>query len=104
MTGVQTCALPLAAFVTIAAGLANWLFPFYLSNVSDLSRFGSTLGFVLIALLWFYVLSLALMVGAVINSLRYEVHDTGELPYRSGPPCSDCPDAGERTVGASPEQ
>ena len=58
---------PGAAFVTIAAGLANWLFPIYLSNVSSLSHFGSTLGFILIALLWFYVLSLALLVGAVIN-------------------------------------
>jgi membrane protein len=71
---------PGALFVTLAAGLANWLFPIYLSNVSSLSRFGSTLGFVLIALLWFYVLSLALMVGAVVNSLRFELHDTGELP------------------------
>ncbi len=72
---------PGAAFVTVAAGVANWAFPFYLSNVSSLSRFGSTLGFVLIALLWFYLLSLALLAGAVINSLRYELHDTGELPY-----------------------
>jgi YihY family inner membrane protein len=80
---------PGALFVTVAAGLANWLFPFYLSNVSSLSRFGSTLGFILIALLWFYVLSLALMVGAVINSLRFELHDTGELPSygNSRPPC-----------------
>ena len=73
---------PGAAFVTVAAGLANWAFPFYLSNVSSLSRFGSTLGFILIALLWFYLLSLALLVGATINSLRHELHDTGELPYR----------------------
>jgi membrane protein len=72
---------PGAAFVTVAAGIANWAFPFYLSNVSSLSRFGSTLGFVLIALLWFYLLSLALLVGATINSLRHELHDTGELPY-----------------------
>jgi membrane protein len=72
---------PGAAFVTAAAGIANWLFPAYLSNVSSLSRFGSTLGFILIALLWFYVLSLAILAGAVINSLRYELHDTGELPY-----------------------
>jgi membrane protein len=81
---------PGALFVTIAAGLANWLFPIYLANVSSLSRFGSTLGFILIALLWFYVLSLALMVGGVINSLRYEVHDTGELPYRRPGPCTGC--------------
>jgi membrane protein len=72
---------PGAAFVTAAAGIANWLFPAYLSSVSSLSRFGSTLGFILIALLWFYVLSLAILAGAVSNSLRYELHDTGELPY-----------------------
>lgn len=81
---------PGALFVTIAAGLANWLFPIYLSNISSLSRFGSTLGFILIALLWFYVLSLALMVGAVINSLRFELHDTGELPYYRREPCRGC--------------
>lgn len=72
---------PGALFVTVTTGLANWLFPLYLSNVSSVSRFGSTVGFVLIALIWFYVLSLALMAGAVINSLRLEVHETGTLPY-----------------------
>jgi YihY family inner membrane protein len=72
---------PGAVFVTVCASVANWLFPVYLSNVSSLSRFGSTLGFILIALLWFYILSLALMAGAVINSLRHELHDTGEMPY-----------------------
>jgi membrane protein len=85
---------PGALFVTITAGLANWLFPIYLTNVSSLSRLGSTLGFILIALLWFYLLSLALMAGAVINSLRYELHDTGEMPYAQGAaakePCADC--------------
>jgi membrane protein len=83
---------PGALFVTIGAGLANWLFPLYLNNVSSLSRFGSTLGFVLIALLWFYLLSLGMMAGAVINSLRFQYHETGELPYGSGhqPPHNPC--------------
>jgi membrane protein len=85
---------PGAAFVTVSAGLANWLFPLYLSNVSSLSQLGSTVGFILIALLWFYVLSLALLAGAVINSLRHELHDTGELPYALAEPepepCRDC--------------
>ncbi len=75
---------PGASFVTVTAGIANWAFPFYLSNVSDFSRFGPTLGFVLITLIWFYALSLALMAGAVINSLRHELHDTGEMPYANG--------------------
>jgi YihY family inner membrane protein len=75
---------PGAAFVTISASLANWLFPIYLSRVSSLSHLGSTLGFILIALLWFYLLSLALLAGAVINSLRHEYHETGEMPYAEG--------------------
>jgi membrane protein len=85
---------PGALFVTFGTGLANWLFPIYLTNVSSLSRFGSTLGFILIALLWFYVLALAILAGAVMNSLRFELHDTGELPY--GPakgPCQGPPDS-----------
>jgi membrane protein len=90
---------PGALFVTLGAGFANWLFPIYLTNVSSLSKFGSTLGFILIALLWFYVLSLALMVGAVINSLRFELHDTGELPY-SPRPCDGC----QETAGNSASQ
>jgi membrane protein len=83
---------PGALFVTLGAGLANWLFPLYLTNVSSLSRFGSTLGFVLIALLWFYLLSLGMMAGAVINSLRFQYHVTGELPYSNGvaPPANPC--------------
>jgi YihY family inner membrane protein len=83
---------PGALFVTIGAGIANWLFPLYLTNVSSLSRFGSTLGFVLIALLWFYLLSLGIMAGAVINSLRFELHETGELPYgdEDVPPANPC--------------
>lgn len=83
---------PGALFVTVGAGLANWLFPLYLTNISSLSRFGSTLGFVLIALLWFYLLSLTIMAGAVVNSLRFEYRETGRLPYVDGaaPPVSPC--------------
>jgi membrane protein len=86
---------PGATFVTACAVIANWLFPFYLANVSNLSRFGSTLGFILIALVWFYALSLALLAGAVINSLRHELHDTGDLPYVSGNPAGGCEDCGD---------
>ena len=76
---------PGALFVMTTTGLANWLFPFYLTNVSSVSRFGSTLGFILIALIWFYALSLAILSGAVINSLRFEVYDTGTMPTAEAP-------------------
>jgi uncharacterized BrkB/YihY/UPF0761 family membrane protein len=80
---------PGSLFVTATTGLANWAFPFYLSNVSNLSQFGSTLGFVLIAMFWFYALSLAILAGAVINALRHEIHDTGSL--REVGPVPDAP-------------
>jgi YihY family inner membrane protein len=92
---------PGAAFVTFGVSLANWLFPAYLANVSSLSRLGTTLGFILIALLWFYLLSLGLLAGAVINSLRYELHDTGELPYNGAKKEEDCGCA-ERERAAQP--
>jgi membrane protein len=92
---------PGALFVALGAGIANWLFPIYLANISSLARFGNTLGFILIALLWFYVLSLALMVGAVINSLRFELHDTGELPYREPRPCDGCDEASNAAASRS---
>jgi YihY family inner membrane protein len=89
---------PGAIFATLVAGLANWLFPVYLTNLSTLSRFGSTLGFILVALLWFYLVALTLLAGAVINSLRHEYYETGRLPYgivsrsaalQAGPPTAE---------------
>jgi membrane protein len=100
---------PGALFVTLGAGLANWLFPLYLTNVSSLSKLGSTLGFVLIALLWFYLLSLGIMAGAVINSLRYEYSETGEIPYATDAvpvrnPCAGLTDAERAQARAAAAQ
>jgi YihY family inner membrane protein len=69
---------PGALFVTVTMAIANAVFPFYLTQ-SNLQDLGGALGFILVALLWFYVISLALMAGAVINALRYELHETGSV-------------------------
>jgi len=66
-------------FAVITAG-GNYIFPLYLNKVSDLHRIGGTIGFILVALVWFYAISLVLLAGAVINSLRHEHDDTGSLP------------------------
>jgi membrane protein len=71
---------PGALFLTLTTGAANWAFPFYLTNVSSIDRLGGTIGFILIVLVWFYALALAILAGAVINSLRHEVDATGALP------------------------
>jgi membrane protein len=70
---------PGALFMTLAGGLANILFPVYLVNLSTIGEFGRIVSFVLVALIWFYVLALGLLAGAVINALRFELHDTGKL-------------------------
>jgi membrane protein len=76
---------PGALFATVTTGIANAVFPFYLGNISGVNEFGGALGFILVALFWFYFVSLVLMAGAVINALRHEFHDTGTLDE----PCWD---------------
>jgi membrane protein len=81
---------PGALFVTVTTAIANGVYPFYLAQVSSVGEVGGTVGFVLIALVWFYIVSLALMAGAVVNALRFEFHDTGELTEMQPKPCEDC--------------
>jgi membrane protein len=66
-----TCVWPGALGATFAMGAVDWAFPLYLANVSTL-RIGSSAVFVLIALVWFYVLALIVLAGAVVNELRFE--------------------------------
>jgi membrane protein len=70
---------PGALFVTVTTGIANAAYPFYLAQVSSVGEVGGTIGFVLVAMVWFYLVSLAMMAGAVINALRYELRDTGQM-------------------------
>lgn len=66
---------PGAAGATLAIGLVDYAFPFYLSNVSSFAQLSSTLIFVVILLLWFYVLAIIILAGAVVNALFFERHD-----------------------------
>ncbi len=69
---------PGALFVTVTMAIANAIFPFYLGQ-SNIDQLGGALGFILVALVWFYLVSLGLMAGAVINALRFEFHETGSI-------------------------
>lgn len=57
---------------TLAIAVVDFAFPAYLSNISTLARFGTTIVFVLIMLGWFYLLALIILSGAVVNALRLE--------------------------------
>ena len=66
-----TAVWPGALGATVAIGIVDLGFPLYLDNVSTL-RIGTSAVFVLIALVWFYVIALIVLAGAVINALRFE--------------------------------
>jgi membrane protein len=70
---------PGAAAATVAIGVVDYAFPFYLSNISTIARFGTTFVFVVIVLLWFYAIAIIILGGAIVNAMRYELHDTGQL-------------------------
>jgi membrane protein len=63
---------PGALGATLTIGVVDYAFPAYLSNISTIARFGTTIVFVLIVLVWFYALALIILGGAVMNSLRLE--------------------------------
>jgi membrane protein len=66
-----SCVWPGALGATLATGIVDVTFPVYLTNISTL-RIGTSAVFVLIALVWFYVLALIVLAGAVVNELRFE--------------------------------
>ena len=61
---------PGALGATVAIAIVDYAFPAYLSNISTIARFGTTIVFVLIMLGWFYVLALILLGGAIVNAMR----------------------------------
>jgi membrane protein len=63
---------PGALAATAAIAGIDYAFPAYLSNVSTIAQFGTTLVFVLIVLLWFYALAIIILGGAVVNAIRFE--------------------------------
>jgi membrane protein len=62
---------PGAAAATLAMTIVDYVFPLYL-QANAVTSFGGTYVFILIVLIWFYVVALILLGGAVINALRFE--------------------------------
>jgi uncharacterized BrkB/YihY/UPF0761 family membrane protein len=40
---------------------------------------------VLIVLVWFYALAVVVLAGAIVNALRFEIHETGEVTLGDEP-------------------
>ena len=64
---------PGALAATIAIAIVDYAFPIYLTHISTIARFGTTIVFVLIVLGWFWLLALIILGGAIINALRLGV-------------------------------
>jgi membrane protein len=61
---------PGAFGATLAIAAVDYAFPFYLTHISTIEHVGTTLVFVVIVLLWFYVLAIIMLGGAVINAMQ----------------------------------
>lgn len=61
---------PGALGATLAISVVDYAFPLYLSSVSTVARFGTTIVFILIMLAWFYVLAIIILSGGIVNALR----------------------------------
>ena len=75
---------PGALSATVAIVIVDYAFPAYLGNISTIAQIGTTFVFVLIVLIWFYMLAIIILGGAIINAMRFELHETGELSVEQG--------------------
>jgi membrane protein len=60
---------PGASAATLAIAIVDYAFPVYLSSISTFTRFGTTMVFVVIVLVWFYAIAIIMLGAAVINAL-----------------------------------
>lgn len=61
---------PGTATATVFSSAVGIVFPIYLARISSIAHLGSSVAFAFVALIWFYAQALALLAGAVVNSLR----------------------------------
>ena len=69
---------PGALGASVAIGVIDYGFPVYLSHFNLISHFGTALVFIVVVLIWFYVLALIILSGAIVNALRMRQVRPGE--------------------------
>jgi uncharacterized BrkB/YihY/UPF0761 family membrane protein len=72
----------------VAIGAVDVAFPVYLSSISTIARFGTTVVFVVILLGWFYVVALIILAGAVVNALVARGAEQAGPPHNAPEPPS----------------
>lgn len=71
---------PGAAAATAVIAVVDYAFPAYLSNISTIAGLGTSLVFIVIVLVWFYVLAIVILAGAEVNALRLERATEAAVP------------------------
>ena len=98
---------PGALAATIAILIVDYAFPVYLSNISTIARFGTTIVFLLIVLGWFYVVAVIILGGAIVNALRVgrtaPMVPEAAVDGESASAVSDAPALGDGQAGAAPD-
>jgi membrane protein len=61
---------PGALGATIAIGVVDYGFPVYIQHFNAIAHFASLLVTVIVVLIWFYVIALIILSGAIVNALR----------------------------------
>jgi membrane protein len=69
---------PGALGATIAIGVVDYGFPIYIQHFNTISHFASILVTVIVVLIWFYLIALIILSGAIINALRMRPPQPGE--------------------------
>jgi membrane protein len=69
---------PGALGATIAIGIVDYGFPLYLQHFNTIAHFGTLLVTVVVVLIWFYVLAVIILSGAIVNALRMRPPQPGE--------------------------
>jgi membrane protein len=98
---------PGAAGATLAIAALALIFPLYLSQVSTIAQFGTTIVFVLIVLAWFYVLAIIILGGGIVNSMRLRAAAAVATPVAAAPaavprPAEEAANASKQGGGAAP--
>jgi membrane protein len=70
---------PGALSASAAIAVVSYVFPAYLSHISTIARFGTTVVFVIIVLAWFYVLAVIILGGGIVNALRMRADIPGSV-------------------------
>jgi membrane protein len=60
---------PGALSATVAIFIIDIAFPLYLTSISTIARFGTTIVFIVLVLGWFYLVAMIILLGAIMNAL-----------------------------------